>query len=370
MEKNPTENIKNLGLFLGMLFSIALISYSTIRPFGDSSQTRSGRYLPAAANLAVTGTPEAGPLWWQKVESAGSLWSARDAHAVFVFKDKLWLAGGIDGTVISEGSYIPYWKAPHFNDIWYTEDGENWILALEHVAWPLRRSLSIVEFNGKLIMLGGWSPVEGYKNDVWASVDGIKWEKILWQAPWEAREGQTLSVLDGKLWLIGGVDFDRRKMFNDVWSSSNGIDWEDVTNSAAWSPRYDHAVAIFEDKLWLTGGVALGGIGSSEIWSSKDGYNWNLEDPAASWGLRHGHMVLVYRGDLWVVSGWDTEGEKGFDDAWLFDKNRQWVKSGARVPWIGREDHAGAVFRGRLWMTGGMTSGWKWSNEIWRLGQP
>jgi len=309
-------------------------------------------------------------LYWQEATSTAP-WPARDAAAALVWQDKLWLMGGVNGgnAIVND---VKYWELPHFNDIWSSSDGLVWDRETAAAAWPPRRSMSVVPWQDRLLMLGGWSPIGGYQSDIWVSSDGVNWELATSSAArlddrqaFPAREGQTLTIFQNKLWLTGGVNFDKRLAYNDVWSSPDGLNWTLVASSTPWSGRYDHAVEVFDNRLWLTGGLARG-MANGEVWVSSDGQNWQLATANAPWGPRHGHALLNWRDRLWLVSGWDTDRDEGMNDVWLSPDGKNWIKPPSPPPWRGREDHAALIFRDQLWFFGGMDTDWRWRNDVWR----
>ncbi|MBI4136252.1 MAG: hypothetical protein HY481_01745 [Candidatus Vogelbacteria bacterium] len=313
--------------------------------------------------------PRPADIVWQSAGEAP--WSARDAAAALVWQDKLWLMGGVNG---GQGlaNNVKYWELPHFNDVW-SFDGLVWREETAAAAWPPRRSMSVVPWQNRLLMLGGWSPIGGYQSDIWISEDGVHWTATT-SAAFPPREGQTLTIFQDKLWLMGGVNFDERLAYNDVWSSADGLNWTFVASAAPWSGRYDHAVEVFDNRLWLTGGLA-GGVANGEVWVSNDGQNWQLVTANAPWGPRHGHALLDWPAPvvgsgklnrLWLVSGWNTDADEGINDVWSTADGKNWIKTPSAPPWRGREDHAALIFRGELWLTGGMDADWRWRNDVWR----
>ncbi len=315
-------------------------------------------------------------LQWLEVYSATGTapWLARDAAAAFVWQEKMWLMCGVNGAGALANN-VKYWELPHYNDIWSSSDGLVWTQEAAAAAWPPRRSMSVVIWKDKLLLLGGWSPISGYKSDVWISSDGVDWTLATSSAAWPAREGQTLTVFQNKLWLMAGVNFDQRLAYNDVWSSSDGLNWTLVASSTPWSGRYDHAVEVFDKRLWLTGGLA-DGVANGEVWVSSNGQNWQLVTMTAPWGPRHGQALLNWpapatggsgEGDrLWLVSGWDTDLNQGISDVWSSADGKNWIKTPAAPSWRGREDHAALIFRDELWLFSGMDADWRWRNDIWR----
>lgn len=297
-------------------------------------------------------------------------WTERDAHSIAVFKDMMYLIGGVFGNgIVTKNGVVEYWNAPHGSDIWTTPDGLSWTQQTNNAPWKNRRSVGTVVFQNKLWLMGGWSQYDyKYDNRIWWTEDGLKWNLATSTAArWPGREGHTLNVYNGKIYLIGGVDFVKRITYNDVWESSDGINWTEVTSNANWSPRYDHAVSIFDGKLYLTGGLHINTHQTEgEVWISTDGKNWEKRTP--QWPSRHGHISLTFKDALWVIGGWH-EGKgaenKGINDTWFTRDGINWTKTKTDGPWLGREDHMGEVFKNTMWVTGGMDTNEHWSNDVY-----
>ncbi len=314
-------------------------------------------------NLKVEPLIKTADLAWQ-LATTSAAWQNRDAGASVVWQDRVWFMGGVDGEQAIAND-VEYWNLPHYNDVWSSSDGANWREETKATKWPPRRSMSVVEWQGKLWLMGGWSPDGGYRSDIWNSVDGITWALATSSAAFPPREGQTVNIFQNKLWLIGGVNFDQRKTYNDVWFSTDALNWTLATSSAPWSDRYDHAVEVFNNKLWLTGGVALGSHGQSDIWSSVNGRDWQLVESSAPWGKRHGFALLTWRDRLWIISGWNTETRKGMNDVWSSADGQIWTKTEAVTTWLGREDHSALIYHDTLWLFAGMDTNWQWQNDVW-----
>ncbi len=303
---------------------------------------------------------------WQKVTDHAP-WEERDSHAVFIFNDKLWIAGGLNGNSVTGTDDNPeYWKAPYFNDIWNTADGVNWERVVEHAEWPPRRSMTITPFNGTLYMFGGWMPNHAYKPDVWNSVDGIVWTKQENPAPWPAREGFTTEVYDGKLWFFGGVNYTDHVVYNDVWYTADGVTWTQATEHAPWSPRWDYATTQFQGEIWLAAGMDLSMQSFNDVWHTKDGVNW-IQAPEVPWVTRQGEALVTYHDHMYLYSRLnDKESGVGPNDTWYTADGVTWNKL-TDNPWIGREDLGYTVWHDAMWAIGGMDSNWKWENDVWKL---
>ncbi|MEI6479764.1 MAG: hypothetical protein WCO21_03000 [bacterium] len=293
-------------------------------------------------------------------------WQPRDSAVSFVFQNKMWTMGGLNGNrEVDNNHTVRYWEAPHFNDIWASEDGVHWQLMKTKAEWPPRRSMSVVLFQDKLWMFGGWSPITGYASDIWQSSDGITWTKIVSSAPWPAREGQTTEVFQGKIWLMGGVNYDKRETKNDVWWSDNGIDWHEATTTIPWSSRWDHATAVFNGKIFLAGGMNLQKQTFKDVWSSTDGFNWELVNANPAWQERQGHSLVVLHGKLWIIGRLNDSEGGGVNDVWYSDDGMIWQKTQTNPLWLGREDHSVLIFQDRIFVFGGMDSNWQWRNDVW-----
>lgn len=353
--------------------------------------------IEANAEKNITMAPDLPPspvfnpssLDWKEVVVSAP-WEKRDSHAFVVYKNKLWVMGGVDanGHVIhkSKGkgdapTNVNYGDSPHLSDVWSSTDGKNWQLVLNKAPWGDRRSAQLVEFNGKMWLMGGWGPEIGYKSDVWSSEDGVNWKLKTANAAWPAREGHQLLVFQNKMWLIGGVKYGAHKifpwlfggitigkdqLFNDVWYSSDGIIWKKATSNAGWSPRWDHASEVFDNKLWVIDGMDYYGNLYKDVWSSPDGINWTLVKKDPPFASRQGNAIINYQNRLWVVSRLNSEEYGGgANDVWYSSDGISWKKTDKDPLWTGREDVGVVVFKNRMWVFGGMDKNFTWTNDIW-----
>jgi len=310
-------------------------------------------------------------LEWKELTptGVGAPWAPRDSHETFIFQNKIWLIGGINGNgLVDKNHFIAYWIAPHFNDIWNSDDGINWTKIDSKNIWTPRRSMSIVFFKDKLWMFGGWSKAGGYVDDIWSSEDGVNWTRAKAKADFPPREGQTAEVFDGRIWMMGGVNYDKRKVFNDVWYTEDGIDWVEATPTgvgAPWSGRWDFALAAYKDKFYLIAGMDLTGKLYNDVWSSSDGINWMLETDSPPWQSRQGASAMNFKDRLWLIGRLNDSEYGGANDAWYTEDGRDWEKSGEDLPWDGREDFTTVVLNGKIYIMGGMANDWTWRNDVW-----
>ena len=113
-----------------------------------------------------------------------------------------------------------------------------WSELTPQTAFAGRDGAGLLEFNGRLWLLGGWSIVSNpdfydlTTSEVWSSTDGISWtlETI---APWEGRHMAGWAVFHELLFVVGG-DNNRGHYQNDVWSSPDGKNWTQIANAVPW----------------------------------------------------------------------------------------------------------------------------------------
>lgn len=139
-------------------------------------------------------------------------WTARDAYGVIVFNNSIYFMGGHDG---SKGA--SQWH----NDVWKSDDGIHWIQITENADWSARSAFSIVEWNGYMVIMGGWHD-EIVLNDVWMSNDGKSWTQVIPDDNeiWTARQWFAATTFMNNIYVLGG-DLSKDPVNNEVWIMSN-----------------------------------------------------------------------------------------------------------------------------------------------------
>lgn len=178
--------------------------------------------------------------------------------------------------------------------------------------WKYRDGASVIKFNNRLYMLGGWTYDEPYQggsvcSEVWESIDGYTWKRLN-DAPWPARHGMGATVNNGKLYIVGGDEM------NDCWSTTDCINWICENNKLPFEGRYTPNLASINGKLILYAGVKfLSGncpapfsctsFGFDDIWSSSDGKNW-IKIAIAPWKPRGLiHNSVVFNNKIYIIGG-------------------------------------------------------------------
>ncbi|MBN2436584.1 MAG: hypothetical protein JXK07_15095 [Spirochaetes bacterium] len=204
-------------------------------------------------------------------------------YKTVVFKDKIWLIGGRESSS---------WSAMNY-DVWCSDDGENWSIAAESLDFLGRYGHTLVVFDDKMWVIGGWEYLdntgddggERTENDVWYTEDGINWVCATQSASFSRRVAHTSVVFDNKMWVIGGVyngrDEDYFIRATDVWYSEDGANWIEANDSPAIgisdsNLRISHSSIVFDDKIWIIGGGCLDEDKNTsfDTFSSSDGIDW------------------------------------------------------------------------------------------------
>ncbi len=265
-----------------------------------------------------------------------------------MFNDKLWVIGGTS-------------LSAKLNDVWYSEDGENWIEATPNAQFPARHSHASVVFDGKIWVIAG-SGNGGSLNDVWYSEDGINWIEATPNAQFSPMQDHTSVVFDNEIYVINGnagVDGDDK---SEVWSSEDGINWK---IKSFLPQRNNHTSVVFDDKIWIIGGLGDGEF-KNDVWQSEDGYNWNqVATGSLLFDKRVGLTSVVFDDKMWVIGG------RGsgilFNDVWYSADGFEWKPIISFAPsFPGRSDHMSTVFKEKIWVIGGRDS-FQALGDVWTI---
>lgn len=137
---------------------------------------------------------------WDVVTPQGAMWAGREGFGAVVYKNKLWVFGGMR---VIGGTEVVY------NDVWWTDDLIHWHLALEHAPWLARENFGYCEWDERVWIIGG----NGYAgrtktpiasaNSVWFSRDMITWEQSF-DFP-SALRNTFVAPIDNRMHVFGGV---------------------------------------------------------------------------------------------------------------------------------------------------------------------
>ena len=185
-----------------------------------------------------------------------------------VFKDQIYIIGGTK-------DYHHGDDASYLNDVWVSNDGLHYSLVSEHANFPPRAFHQVFVFKEKLCVAGGggYKPKAFTLNDIWCSENGINFYSVTPNADWEPRIWFGSFVHDGKAYILGGDNLRQdgelsvNKTLNDVWVSNDLSAWKHLPFKAIWSPRHAFSTVYAENqnKVYVIAGHAH--PLSNEVWS-------------------------------------------------------------------------------------------------------
>ncbi len=229
----------------------------------------------------------------------------RQKFASTVYDGKMWVIGGT------------YGDNRLFDDVWYSTDGDTWTAATHEAPWGPQAYIDALEFDGKL-----WLFINN--DSIWSTSDGNTWTEEASSVPWLTREHEIVEF-QGKLWLLGG-GYDNgpsQPLYyktNDVWVSEDAVTWTQVTTDGyftegsanyhywgadIWEDRAEFAAAVAYVRIWVIAGHPASNS-LKDIWSSDDGIHWvNLDaSNEATWYDRDAHTAEFFDGKLFFFDGY------------------------------------------------------------------
>jgi hypothetical protein len=294
-------------------------------------------------------------------------WKPRDSQGEVVFRDRLWILGG----------WFNSYEAPP-RDVWSSPDGKNWDLVTGSAPWIHSDLAMSLVHKGKIWMMGGWynGRLEGHSasNQVWSSSDGANWKQVTGKAAWSPRVAAALVQFKGKMWILGGTESyyfgNNESLKNDVWYSSDGKKWNLATANAGWSPRAYLQAAVLDGKIYVFGGgnYVPEYHAENDVWCSEDGIHWVQVCKNAPWHERLWFSSVVYRDRIWIMGGWSNNPYKNWPDIWYTKDGKEWKQFRSEVSWKERHEHSAFVFRDKIWIAGGMNP--PLVNDVWSLEIP
>lgn len=237
---------------------------------------------------------------WKCVQETAP-WKHSDLPMTLVFHDQMWFMGGWYNGRLPDHSAS--------NEVWRSSDGVKWELAAQNAGWSPRLAAGAVVFKENMWILGG---IENYlfgddthmKNDVWYSRDGKAWNLATNNAGWSPRAFHQAIVFDNKLWVLGGGNYvPQHHALHDVWCSDDGITWTQVTEAAPWGPRLWFSSVVYRDRMWVMGGWSQSTDNFGDVWFSKNGRDWTELKSEVIWKARHEHSAFVFQDKIWVAGG-------------------------------------------------------------------
>lgn len=199
--------------------------------------------------------------WTKVVENPP--YGEREGQKVVVFNGQMWLLGGVNYSTKVRRT---------FNDVWSSEDGTHWTAVSSSTPWHSRWDHDVVVFKNGLWVIGGMDLNNRGYSDVWYSGDGKDWQLITKAAPFGKRQGHGAVAFNDLIWVVGGFEVrDLLQIFcnksaGDLWYTANGRDWMKPQSNKLWAVREDHGVIVFKDAIWIVGGMDKALKWHNDVW--------------------------------------------------------------------------------------------------------
>ena len=187
--------------------------------------------------------------------NAADRFSARERIGAVVFNNKLFVVGGnaypFGGNTASQGTA--------YNDVWSSTDGTTWSNVTTAAAFPARSNPAVFVYNNKIWVAGGKSGAN-YLNDVWNSSDGANWSQVTTTTAFTGRFGHSVAVYNNEIFLAGGENADGVK--GDLWvSEDGGVNWAQLQAGdvralpANFPARTYFSFFVQNNTLYIIGGL-------------------------------------------------------------------------------------------------------------------
>ena len=155
-----------------------------------------------------------GVVWTEATSDAQ--WSPRYSFPVISYNNQMWLLGGI----------APGPQPTYKNDVWYSTDGVMWTEAAT-APWTIRSAHRAIAYKDNGIWLMGGRQCDNppscsntsVVNDTWYSSDGISWSQISSGMQWSPRQYFSLIEYNNKIWVLGG--YANPNANKEVWSAAH-----------------------------------------------------------------------------------------------------------------------------------------------------
>lgn len=284
----------------------------------------------------------------------------RDGMGVVDYEGKVYLFGG---TVYTSRRAADSTVA---GDIWYTENGTDWILRStivvdgsgmpsDNVISPRTHPALVVRGPGMVIHSG----YGGDGTDAWLCGDGIGrvWAPYVGPGLSGARHYNNISptlTSINKLTVTGGggVGYLRGNRYPNAFSN---WEYQDTLFTSPAPPQY-YAAAELNGNIYLTGGYIISGSTATyynNTYVSSDGLTFTRISgnytPCAK------HAMLSMDGALYIIAyiAAGASGEYGTNEVWKSTNGTTWTKLTDTPEFPMRYQFSACVFDDKLWIFGG-----------------
>jgi hypothetical protein len=280
--------------------------------------------------------------------------TGRVGHQMLNYDGKMWIIGGIKDSSLTQ------------NDVWYSINGVDWTLATGNAAFGTRSYFCSTVFDNKMWVMGGFSPTENYR-DVWYSINGVDWTLATGNAAFGARNYSKVLSYNNKMYILLGT-YDNQTFYTDVWESLDGVIWTETTANCGIGERDAHQAIVFDGKMWIIGGETYNGyIFYKDAWYSSNGADWTAATQNTAFGHRSYGNLLSLNGYMWLFGGNNRLNYVLENDVWYSVNGVDWYARTLNSACGYRDSAAAVVFNNQLYLSGGIlpNGGTPGISDVW-----
>ncbi len=238
---------------------------------------------------------------------------SRHDFGLVSFNNRIWVIGGARTTGTTS----------RYNTVYSQSNGGGAWTTHPNAPFSRRRNHATVVFKNKIWVIGGVSSSSfgTAESDIWSSSDGESWTREVTNAPFGARNRFQTLVYKDELYVIGGYQTTGiNKNVNDIWKSSDGITWTEVSSTIhKFSPRRDHAAVVYKDRIYVIGGWDNSSGRVNDIWYSEDGcVTWTRDTATGGFPMTTGIEAQVFNDKIFLIGGLRSSGTF-IDAVWTLD---------------------------------------------------
>ncbi|KAJ6247867.1 leucine-zipper-like transcriptional regulator 1 [Anaeramoeba flamelloides] len=216
-------------------------------------------------------------------------------HNSVVFKDKLYIFGGVDDKV-------------YRNDLWeFDIIQEKWRrIEVENPPSPRNSSVMAV-YKNKLYLFGGVQDKNVLLNDFWEfNFVSNEWKKLKPKGELPCkRHFHSGSIVGPFFYIFGGSNGKRR--LNDLYRYEFDTGYfmliDDFEGNLPQTRR-NHTCVSYKEKLYIAGGYGKTSLNDLHVYNT-DTSTWSMLCEESSFSPRHFHTASVWKQKMFVFGGWN-----------------------------------------------------------------